>query len=311
MNECLIIKRVSNDFDMFVIKNIASFCRKCDVMDVFGFKGRIGRKIISIAKKQDLIDKVPFLLKLNKKTIKQYSTIVLFDDYPDMPLIKWIRDNNPNCEIKMWFWNVPEYPIDEYLKYASLYCFDRHYCENNHIKFEEQFFFESCVDENISHSIERDLLYIGVDKNRQNIIKKVADEAELYDIDYQFILVRNGKKDQISYDDRRIRIYNNPIPYEDVLIEDSKSKAILEIVKDNQTGLTWRALESLYLRRKLVTNNHHIKHTKLYNPHNIFILGIDENKELKRFIESPYQEADADLRYEFSFSRWAKNMGIV
>lgn len=308
MGRKLVIKRISNEFDEFIVKSIKKNCPQCDVIDAFRLKGRIGRRIVNIAKSSYLLGNIPFLLNVNKKNIKLYDEVVLFDDYPDLPLIRWIRTNNQSCTIKMWFWNVPDYSIDDYREYAELYCFDKEYCSKNKVIFEEQFYFDS-IAFNKDNQIERDIVYIGADKNRKSILLDIADKANKYGISYSFFLVSNKKEKAVNIE-KNIFFLSQPFSYDDVLIENSKSKAILELVRADQTGLTWRALEALYFKKKLITNNISIVNSQLYNSNNVFILGKDNDIYLKEFINSPYIPLKNEIINLYSFKRWAHNMGL-
>lgn len=309
MNDKLIIKRISNDFDLFVVNNISSYCPFCDVVDIFLPKGRIGRRIVNFSKKNNLIGKLPFLLRVNEQTIAKYNQVLIFDDFPDLPLIKWIKSINSDCDIKVWFWNVPDYSIEDYKKYAKLYCFDKEYCRSNDIFFEEQFYFEP-KEIGQKEQVVRDLLYIGADKNRTSILETIAEEAKKQGIKYDFILIKNGITD-LNHNHNGIQYLNNPLSYEDVLIENRKSKAILEIVREGQTGLTWRCMEALYLNKKLITNNRSIINSQFYNPDNMYIIGINKKEELGKFIDDPFKPIDSELLRNASFERWAGNMNLL
>ena len=100
----------------------------------------------------------------------------------------------------------------------------------------------------------------------------------------------------------------SPLAYNDVLKISARSKAIIEIVLPNQMGLTWRALEALFLKKKLITNNKNIKTYDFYNKDNIFIFGIDSISDLKSFINSPYVEIENSILKKYSFSTWIKYM---
>ena len=83
-----------------------------------------------------------------------------------------------------------------------------------------------------------------------------------------------------------------------------ESKALLEIVKEDVSGITLRALEGIFFGKKLITNNKFIKMYDFYNPNNIFILEDDNLSNLKNFISSKYEPIDKTIIDYYDFEEW-------
>ena len=86
----------------------------------------------------------------------------------------------------------------------------------------------------------------------------------------------------------------------------SRSKAILEINKDNQVGLTLRALESLFFNTKLITNNESITNFDIYSKNNVLILRMDDIEDLSTFINSDYF-VDEEVKQKYELDKWVSN----
>ena len=99
--------------------------------------------------------------------MRLYSQIILFDDYPDLQLIKYIKKYSPHTQIKLWFWNVPNYSILQYDKYCKMYCFDYNYCKRHKIKYLRQFYFEEA----------HNLFPKKEDKDLSGIYNRIAKEG--------------------------------------------------------------------------------------------------------------------------------------
>ena len=84
----------------------------------------------------------------------------------------------------------------------------------------------------------------------------------------------------------------------------NESKAILDIVQENQTGITIRPLEALFFHKKLITNNKNIVSYKFYCQNNIFIIGKDDINTLKEFMELPWLEIDKEVSDFYTFPKW-------
>ena len=84
-----------------------------------------------------------------------------------------------------------------------------------------------------------------------------------------------------------VEIIEKPIPLEMVNQFIDESKALLDIHRTKQDGLSFRVFESLGKEKKLITTNKDIKNYDFYNEQNILI--IDENFEIpKSFFDSKY-----------------------
>ena len=97
------------------------------------------------------------------------------------------------------------------------------------------------------------------------------------------------------------------ITYEELIKLIGQSKSIIDIVSNNQKGLTLRVMESIFFKKKLITNNESIKEYDFYNPNNIFILQFDDIKNLKSFINSEYDELDKRILEKYEFETWVNS----
>ena len=302
MAETLIIKRISNDFDKYVARQLFYELNNVIVKDVFRFGGRIGRCILKVLKQSESETLFGLSLLVTKEELAKFTTIILFDDYPDIKLLQYLRKNTNNCDIKLWFWNVPNYDIEKYRKYCSMYCFDQKFCKEHSIKYIDQFYFPS-VALTSDYPITNDVVFVGIDKNRNKLLSEIADKFDLVNINYQFRLIAAE-----STTDARIEYEKEPLKYSEVVDICLSSKAILELVTDNQRGLTWRALEALFFHKKLITNNKSIIDFDFYNRNNIFIYGQDNICTLREFIDQPFVEIDDKITEKYTVQCWYKRI---
>ena len=91
------------------------------------------------------------------------------------------------------------------------------------------------------------------------------------------------------------------ISYQEVLEYDARSKAILNVVMDNQEGITLRDIEAITINVKLITTNKHIVSKDFFNHNNIFVLGEREIEELVEFLESKPEPISQELIEKHSF----------
>lgn len=135
--------------------------------------------------------------------------------------------------------------------------------------------------------IEYDFYFLGAKKNRINEINYVQSLLENYNCN--FIVPKT--------DDAFIT-------YKENLNNIQKSRCIVDVVQNNQYDITLRPLEALAYRKKLLTNNIHIKKYPFFNSNNIFILNEDNINDLDYFINSPYEEIDKEIINQFDINTW-------
>lgn len=153
-------------------------------------------------------------------------------------------------------------------------------------------------------------------KNIQDIFFNISTYDHRFDVIESCASYLNKKK--WSYN---IKVYN-PTPIEhkyvthitqqiqvkEVIDQLKKSKIIIEIQRNDQTGLSFRVFEALGHRKKLITTNKDIVNYDFYNPNNILV--IDENNIYipEEFVNTDYQEVDNEILDKYRLENWVKNV---
>lgn len=244
------------------------------------------------------------------KLLKKVDTVIIFDGEKDPLILKMIHNLYPTKRLLVWYWNSIGGDIvspDNFnRKYTELWSFDPQNCKDYNLKYNVQFYPLENVINNANISSDIDLLYVGADKTQEriNILEKIKKVCLKGKINFLFYLVKQSKENI-----KTSIAYYPLLKYPQVLQLINRSSAILDITKNNQSGLTLRPLEALFFNKKLVTNNEDIIYHKIYklNSANIYILG-KEKKSLKEFIELPLNKSNtAQLKKYYSFDTWLSN----
>lgn len=240
-----------------------------------------------------------------KKRLENYSTIIIYDNQANINLPKYIHRKNPKIRIIFWYWNSVSNSISPDLIDDSIcekWTFDHKDAVKYNMKENTQYYFE---DNDIKKDIkqyENDVFFVGINKDRKEILNICKKEFSRLNIKYKFVIAQE-RKSRFTFNKK----YNNYIPYEEVIENILKSKAILDIVNnEKQNGLTLRPLEALFLKRKLITTNNHIMEYDFYNKNNIFILGKDDISKLPQFLSTQYIEIDNKIIEKYKFKNWLK-----
>jgi hypothetical protein len=95
------------------------------------------------------------------------------------------------------------------------------------------------------------------------------------------------------------------IPLSEVLKIVENSYCILDIPDIRQTGFTFRTIDAMAARKKLITTNPFIKQEKFYHPNNIKIIDESNPKIDPDFFKSPFLQIDVE---EYSLDNWMKTI---
>ena len=108
--------------------------------------------------------------------------------------------------------------------------------------------------------IDYDLYYVAsIKSGRGGILRKINNVCKEKNINNLFQIVSSWRN--VDYG----KCIRHNIPYENILNNIFKSNCILEILQDGQEVQTIRYLEAVCYKKKLLTNNHHIKDYPYYN----------------------------------------------
>lgn len=233
-----------------------------------------------------------------KNKLSKYDVIIVNATERTRTLARFIHKVKPSMRIIYWYWNpvnsksLPELTKDDNVEFWS---FDRADCEKYSMKYNVQYYDSSNLTDDMDVTIDYDVYFIGHDKGRLSLLKNLMGIFAKYNVSIRFDIIGNHEKN---------------IPYCEVQKRVAKTKAILEINQRGQTGITLRALEALFFRKKLITNNAHIIQEDFYNPNNIFIIGKDDMSLLKDFLSQPYDTAADSFRSKHTIDAWFSNFFI-
>lgn len=296
-----------------------------DYGSFLAYRFRIGKHLLRGLMNLHLKDSV-FHWSLQREGIdlKNYKLIIVNELNQDpLPFIRYIRQQNPDCHIVYQYWNSLFYmenpgekrrqAFDRFVNSREQYqfhitSFDIQDCQRYNFIYNPQFIpglNYSAVDQQAL--IETDVFFIGKDKDRLARILTIKKQLEALQITSQ-ICVLPDNRHKIYNQEEKEYLLSHEVPYDKIIEKDRKSKAILDVVQPNQAGLTWRAVEALLLRKKLITTFKDVKQYDFYCKENVFIWGEDDIRTLKTFIDSPYKVIDKDIVEQYTFAGWLKNL---
>ena len=96
---------------------------------------------------------------------------------------------------------------------------------------------------------------------------------------------------------RKNIIYNQSLPYHDVIDYYNRSVCLLEVVGEKPTMLTMRMMEALARNKKLITNHPIIKEQEFYDPRFILYFDNPEDITLDFFQNNPEVKYNFENKY--------------
>jgi hypothetical protein len=234
-----------------------------------------------------------------KTYVDKYDIVIISATIYSEDITKYIQKKT-SCRIIHWYWNPVIKSVIPNSKGTELWSFDEDDCKKNNMNYISTYYFSSI--KLTSKCIIYDIYFVGEDKGRLDELlklKKLFKEAGLR--------VNMHITESKESTDRNFS-FQHGIPYEEVLERISESKAILDIVQTGQKGISQRPMESLFFKKKLVTNDKDIAKHDFYNKNNIFILGNDNIQDLNNFINSKYENIDKNIVDRYDFSEWIERI---
>ena len=175
----------------------------------------------------------------------------------------------------------------------SIITFDRKDAEKYKIKFYTQIINSDVLPTKKKEKSNK-LFFIGQDKGRYNLLKRI-----------DLLSCRNNNIFIFSEIDSKYSI-TKTVEYDQYIEILNESMFVIDLVQKNQSGLTIRVLEALFLNKKIITNNYDIINYNFYSKDRILIIDDDfHEKDLIEFISDDNEDINTvnpDLlcKYELS-----------
>lgn len=237
----------------------------------------------------------------NKKWLTDlldYDTIIVFDCMNLSSVCKKISAKYPNRRKIVFFWNpILKKITPSILVGWEIWTSDYFDSVRFHFKYGGQFVFDKLFSEiDDSESCCYDAYFVGINKGRFGKLRKLQYCMEhKLSLNVRFILVSPF----LALFDKN---YSSGVSYKVNLQIASQSRSMIEFNQEGQRGLTLRCLESLFLQKKLLTNNTSVSLFNFFSSDNIMFLDSKKPHKIKKFIRNEsfvYYSEDTLSQYRF------------
>lgn len=146
----------------------------------------------------------------------------------------------------------------------------------------------------LSKSYEREVLL--------SRIANIFDKKGIYN--YEFIVANPATKKV----NKRIHLTEKHIKLDIVIDKMKNADILIDLVRHNQTGLSFRIFEAMALNKKLITNNRTILEYDFYNPNNILVIDNHVNDIPDEFLTKPYEEIPEEIYYKYTLENFINTL---
>ena len=250
-----------------------------------------------------------------KKHISSAKQVIIFDYGYQRGMEQYIHKKNPNCKVYLFIWNKVDAAHNNHTLFSdknAMYSTDPGDCKTYNLKYNHIFYPLECYQPYSTEYSHR-LFFLGADKNRAPLIKALQEYLTQSGLDCDIrVFTKNTDTDyQKKYADI---LTSCSLSYEEYLTELKHYGILLDIVQSGQQALTMRVLESLFLSKKLITNNQDIKNYGFYHPNNILILPEKWDDSLvpfiAEFLDKPFIPYTEEQLKCYDFHHWLEGFEL-
>ncbi|MDR2717117.1 MAG: hypothetical protein LBB89_03505 [Treponema sp.] len=251
----------------------------------------------------------PFLSKIfwniDISNLSKAAYIIVFNGSVEYYFCSFLQRYLKNSKLMFYYWDLIDNEKEKIINYFrplwNTFSFDENDCHKYKLKYSKMFV-------NIANNycllniqeIQQDIIFIGNNKGRIKRLMEIKQEFDKLGIRYKFICT--GAEEFSNQG-----IYTEGIPYEEVLVEYMKSRAILDINYNDVYGQTIREIDTFFLKKKLITDNSFVKERDYYHPDNVYIIDYsrpDFLDGIKDFLEKPFVPIDEEILKSYSVEAW-------
>ena len=252
-----------------------------------------------------------FVIEQLDKLGHQDQILVLNADTFDHSTLEYMKKST-NRFITFLYDNLDRFPVQDKLHFFDkIYSFDDKDIEKHGFERLTNYNYLPFLSQEKQNPSEDALYITSYDKKRikqLDILSQKFEELRLkFDLyvigkkSWKNQLMKPFLKNKIVFTRKRINHENLPEFYK-------RTKVILDLMRENQYGLSFRVFEAMALEKKIITDNEKIKNYDFYNPNNILVLNKDFSNITKEFFETPYQSLPEEIYKKYTLEKWVERV---
>jgi|SRR5690554_316948 len=148
-------------------------------------------------------------------------------------------------------------------------------------------------------------MILSKSKEREIILHKIAAILDKKKIkNYEFIIL----KPALKINNKNVTLTKKHVSLSIVEEKMKNAEILIDLVRKNQTGLSFRIFEAMALHKKVITNNTTIKEYDFYNPNNILIIDENISDISDDFLNNKYEHVPDSIYQKYTVDGWVKKV---
>lgn len=197
--------------------------------------------------------------------------------------------------------SVARYPVQDLLKgvFDEIYSFDTDDVKKYNFKQTTNYNYTEKRDFHWIEAPNYQLFYLASFDDRIALLSQIAEKLNALKVTFRFIIVTKKVK-EIPF----VEIRKDRINQEDLGEFYNQTNVILDLVRDQQTGLSFRIFEAMAYQKKIITSNAAVRNYDFYNPNNILVLDENNLQIDANFFTTAYQPIPDAIYQKYTLSHW-------
>lgn len=299
-NKLIVDKLTSNGHDVIFINSSSinyTYKNKAERIKNFFSKTFLNKNIKKGFLNNELIRRA--------QNLQQQDYILVINSFHFTNILEILRTKTENL-ITYNYDSLARIPLPKNHKtlFNKIYSFDvEDVKNNNNFNLLTNFIYlEKTLDD---FSENKAFMILSDSPEREKTLNRIAYILEEKNIsNFEFIVL----KPSLNNFHKKIIITKKFISLNNVVEKMKNAEILIDLVRKDQTGLSFRIFEAMALNKKLITNNKTIVDYDFYNPNNILIID-DENIIIPNtFLNSKYEPLPNNIYDKYTLDHWVKTV---
>ncbi|MCI9844934.1 hypothetical protein [Flavobacterium pectinovorum] len=141
--------------------------------------------------------------------------------------------------------------------------------------------------------------------DRYPIINSITDYFDSNKISHETIFFGKRKPYKLK---KSIVFTKEKLSQSQIQEKIENSEIILDVLRENQNGLSFRIFDALALEKKIITTNNSITEYDFYNPYNILVIDVNKIEIPKDFLNTEYKKIPDTIYEKYTLNSWITNI---
>lgn len=188
-------------------------------------------------------------------------------------------------------------------RFDKIFTFDKKDAINHNLTFLSNFI--HLERKKIVKKPQHKILSITSIDERYPIIDTIVNHLDLKKIPHETIFFGKRKPRKLK---KSMIFTKEKLSQTQIQEKIENAEILLDVLRENQNGLSFRFFDALALDKKIITTNNSITEYDFYNPNNILVINKKKIKIPHDFLNTKYQKIPDTVYKKYTLKSWIKNI---